>query len=96
MKTLDIAIERLKNQRLDSPDLKKAVDVVRWLGAVQAQDYYAAKWALGIRMRTATDQGLEKAFGCRRNTANSRHASHLAFCRARGHSLVVEADRAAG
>jgi hypothetical protein len=62
MKTLDIAIERLKNQRLSSPELKNPADVVRWMGAVQAQDYNAAKWALGIRMRTATDQGLEKAF----------------------------------
>ena len=36
--------------------------MVHWLGAVQAQDYYAAKWALGLRMHAATDQGLEKAF----------------------------------
>jgi hypothetical protein len=32
------------------------------MGAVQAQDYYAAKWALGLRMYGATDQGIEKAF----------------------------------
>jgi len=62
MKNLDIALERLKNQRLSSPDLKKAADVVQWLGAVQAQDYYGAKWALALRMQAATDQGLEKAF----------------------------------
>jgi hypothetical protein len=62
MKNPDIALQRLNNQRLSSPNLKKAADVVHWLGAVQAQDYYAAKWALGLRMRAATDQGLEKAF----------------------------------
>ena len=62
MKNFDIALERLKNQRLSSPNLKKAADVVHWLGALQAQDYYAAKWALGLRMQAATDQGLEKAF----------------------------------
>jgi len=62
MKTSDIALGRLRNQRLSSPDFKNAADVVHWLGAVQAQDYYAAKWALGLRMRAASDQGLEKAF----------------------------------
>jgi hypothetical protein len=62
MKNFDIALQRFKNQGLFSPNLKKAADVVHWLGAVQAQDYYAAKWALGLRMHAATDQGLEKAF----------------------------------
>ncbi|MCI0451165.1 MAG: winged helix DNA-binding domain-containing protein [Candidatus Latescibacteria bacterium] len=32
-----------------------------WLGAVQAQDYPAAKWALGMRVRNATDALIEKA-----------------------------------
>jgi len=62
MKNFDIAFQRLNNQRLSSPDLKKAADVVHWLGAVQAQDYYGAKWALALRMHDATDQDLEKAF----------------------------------
>lgn len=41
MKNLEIAHERLHNQHLSSPGSKKPADVVRWLGAVQAQDYYA-------------------------------------------------------
>lgn len=32
------------------------------MGAVQAQEYHAAKWALALRMRTATDQTIEEAF----------------------------------
>ncbi|MGH2569267.1 MAG: winged helix DNA-binding domain-containing protein [Bacteroidota bacterium] len=32
------------------------------LGAVQAQDYAAAKWALGLRMKKATDADIEQAF----------------------------------
>jgi len=36
-------------------------DVVSWLGAVQAQDYPGAKWALGLRMRRATDAIVERA-----------------------------------
>ena len=38
------------------------MDVVRWLGAVQAQDFNAAKWALALRMRQATDAGVEEAY----------------------------------
>jgi len=53
---------RLHNQRLGSSRFSKAADVVRWLGAVQAQDFNAAKWALGLRMRKATDAVIEEAF----------------------------------
>jgi len=57
-----IVSERLHNQKLSSPGLKQAVDVVRWLGAVQAQDFPAAKWALGLRLRAATDAAIEQAY----------------------------------
>jgi hypothetical protein len=53
---------RLNNQRLSSSKLGRAVDVVRWFGAVQAQDFNAAKWALALRMREATDAAIEEAF----------------------------------
>ena len=36
--------------------------MVRWMGAVQAQDFAAAKWALALRMSSATDQSIEQAF----------------------------------
>ena len=37
--------------------------MVAWFGAVQAQEYAAAKWALGLRMPAhATDEGIERAF----------------------------------
>jgi hypothetical protein len=32
------------------------------MGAVQAQDYPAAKWALGLRIPTLTDEDVERAF----------------------------------
>ncbi|MGH9969463.1 MAG: winged helix DNA-binding domain-containing protein [Pyrinomonadaceae bacterium] len=62
MGSLAIAHQRLNNQRLSSRGLKKPADVVQWLGAVQAQDYYAAKWALGQRMQDASDDDIEEAF----------------------------------
>jgi hypothetical protein len=55
-----IADQRLANQRLAKPTLERAIDVVSLLGAVQAQDYGAAKWGLAQRMRAATDADIEQ------------------------------------
>ncbi len=57
-----IISERLLNQRLTSSTFHQPVDVVRWLGAVQSQDFNAAKWALGLRMPSATNAVIEDAF----------------------------------
>lgn len=62
MSKSDIVSERLHNQRLSSGQFEKPADVVRWFGAVQAQDFNAAKWALGLRMRAATNAIVEEAF----------------------------------
>ena len=62
MKTSDVLTQRLHNQKLTSSTLEKPVEVVRWLGAVQAQDYGAAKWALALRIRDATHAAIEAAF----------------------------------
>ena len=62
MNTSDVLTQRLHNQKLSSSELEKPADVVRWLGAVQAQDYRAAKWALALRMRSATHARVEAAF----------------------------------
>jgi hypothetical protein len=59
---VNVAQARLGNQRLSSAKPRTAADLVRWFGAVQAQDYYGAKWAVGQRMRRATDASLEEAF----------------------------------
>ena len=62
MRPSDIPHARLHHQRLTSPRFKEPVDVVRWLGAVQAQEYAPAKWAIGQRMGRATDADVERAF----------------------------------
>jgi DNA glycosylase AlkZ-like len=62
MTTVDIAQQRLQNQRLSSTTVKKPADLVKWLGAVQAQDFQGAKWAVGQRLHDATDASVEKAF----------------------------------
>jgi hypothetical protein len=52
---------RLRNQRLVAPHGSAAEDVVAWLGAVQAQDYAGAKWAVAQRMRRGSAAAVEAA-----------------------------------
>ncbi len=52
---------RLLNQHIDRPHFRKPDEVVAWLGAVQAQDYRAALWAIGLRTSGATESLVEKA-----------------------------------
>lgn len=42
--------------------MTRAEDVVSWLGAVQAQDFHGAKWALATRAGTLTDGDVGAAF----------------------------------
>jgi hypothetical protein len=72
VKPLDIPHQRQRNQHLTGPGLKHPAEVVSWLVAVQAQDYAGAKWALGLRMRSAADQAIEQAF-----TSGSILRTHL-------------------
>jgi hypothetical protein len=60
-RALDVARERLRNQRLVGPPFATPEAVVGWLGAVQAQDYAGAKWAVAQRTRACTDADLEAA-----------------------------------
>ena len=61
LKPRDIARRRLANQRLIGAALPTPVAVVRYLGAVQSQDYAGGKWAVGQRTRAATDADVEAA-----------------------------------
>ena len=68
MDTLDaeetsrIVRRRLRTQRLTGAGFARPEDAVGWLGAVQAQDYGPAKWAVGMRLRRPRDADLEQAF----------------------------------
>ncbi len=61
MTNLDIAQHRLHNQHITRPTFENPGDVVRWFGAVQAQDYRGALWAIGMRMRDAVEADIERA-----------------------------------
>jgi hypothetical protein len=57
----DIALQRLVNQQVAQPAFAHPSEVVAWLGAVQAQDYLSALWAVGLRIPGATEQTVEQA-----------------------------------
>jgi hypothetical protein len=59
---LEIAARRLHAQRLTGEPFRSAVEAVRWLAAVQSQEYPAAKWALGQRTRGSTEAELDRLF----------------------------------
>lgn len=61
MTTTAIARQRLLNQQITQANFKTASEMVGWLGAVQAQDYAMAKWAIGVRLPSITDDIIEKA-----------------------------------
>jgi hypothetical protein len=59
---MDIARQRLIRTFLATCPWSSGRDVVRALGAVQAQDYDGAKWALAQRATGATDDSIEREF----------------------------------
>jgi hypothetical protein len=60
--TVDLAHRRMHNLRLSGPPLASVEDAVRWLGAVQSQDYGPAKWSIGLRVPGICDADIDKAF----------------------------------
>lgn len=62
MDPLSTVRQRLVNQRLAGEPFKDAAEAVRWLGAVQAQEFAEAKWSLAERTNGCTDADVEAAF----------------------------------
>lgn len=56
-----IAHRRLISQRISTPTANDPLDIVRWMGAMQAQDYHQAVWALGARMAQPSLRAVEAA-----------------------------------
>jgi hypothetical protein len=61
MNLVEIANTRLINQQIEQPRFKGVKELVDWMGALQAQDYGMAKWAIGVRIPGATDKIVETA-----------------------------------
>ncbi|MBX7151107.1 winged helix DNA-binding domain-containing protein [bacterium] len=57
----DVAQLRLANQGLIQNRGETPSEIVSWLGAIQAQDYTMAKWAIGVRLPGSTEKTIEAA-----------------------------------
>lgn len=62
MHTPDIVNFRLQNQQITDNKILTIPELVNWMGAMQAQDYNQAKWALGVRLPHLTAEQIETAF----------------------------------
>ncbi|RBL89837.1 winged helix DNA-binding domain-containing protein [Chitinophaga flava] len=63
MNAFDITLQRLQYQHLLTPEFRDPSALVSWMGAVQAQDYAASKWAIGQRLKDITETMLDDAMG---------------------------------
>ncbi len=57
--------DRLSNQQIRHPRFETPAELVRWMGAVQAQDYAGGLWAIGLRTANARESDVEDAIAAR-------------------------------
>jgi hypothetical protein len=62
MNTRQLLQLRLMNQQIAGTSFTRPAEIVSWLGAMQAQEYAMAKWAIGLRLPGCTNQQVEDAF----------------------------------
>ena len=62
MQISELLQRRLRNQRLVRSRLRRPADVVSWLGAVQSQDFSAAKWGVSLRASDVSEASVDRAF----------------------------------
>jgi DNA glycosylase AlkZ-like len=61
MNLSEIAKIRLESQHIAGTKFSSPKDIISWMGAVQAQDYAMAKWAMGIRLPGSTEKKVVEA-----------------------------------
>ena len=52
---------RVASQQLEQPRFESPKELVSWMGAIQAQEYEMAKWAIGIRLRSSSLEKVNEA-----------------------------------
>jgi len=61
MSNSDLRTLRLVNQKINGSTFTQPEDVVRWMSAMQAQDYHQSVWAVGLRAASCTLVDVERA-----------------------------------
>ena len=62
MDALEIIQYRLVNQQIAESNLKKPEEIINCLGAMQAQEFSQAKWAIGLRLPHISESEIDNAF----------------------------------
>ncbi|RZJ71181.1 winged helix DNA-binding domain-containing protein [Flavobacterium sp.] len=57
----DLSFQRQQNQQILGSDFTEIDQLVKHFGAIQAQDYPMAKWAIGSRLHTISDSDVDAA-----------------------------------
>lgn len=57
----EIAQQRLYSQHIATQTFATPTKIVKYMGAMQAQDYAGAKWAVGMRLQKGNDAAVDKA-----------------------------------
>lgn len=65
MRLTAITRRRLVSQQIARARFTTPAELVRWMGAVQAQDYLGSRWALGLRLPSALESEVEEAAAAR-------------------------------
>ncbi|MBN8852285.1 MAG: hypothetical protein BGO55_00890 [Sphingobacteriales bacterium 50-39] len=62
MNSQDIIYRRLINQQIAGEKFAEPAGLIQWMGCIRAEDFAAAKWAIGNRVAGSTDKTIEQAF----------------------------------
>jgi hypothetical protein len=58
----DISFLRIQNQEIQHQRFSLAKDLVAHMGAMQAQDFLMARWAVGLRLQASSDASIVEAY----------------------------------
>jgi hypothetical protein len=58
----EITSLRIRNQQIEASNIKTPKELAGWMGAIQAQDFAMAKWAIGLRVPESTEKTIEQSY----------------------------------
>lgn len=59
MTLTEVSQIRLQNQQISAQKFSAAKEILNWMGAMQAQDYAMAKWAVGLRLPNTSSEMIQ-------------------------------------
>lgn len=95
MDVTSIPYQRLYTQRIEGEHFQSAEETVEWMGAIQAQDYKMALWAIGLRTPGSTVSEVEQAIFEKKivRTWIMRHTIHFVSFRDVSWMIELSSER---